>query len=166
MSRTNQAGAFHIRRMLPEEADICEGIVRSLPEWFGIEDAIVQYRRDLDHMECFVAEAETGIVGFLAINEHNDYTAEIHVMAVRKEFHGHGVGRALVKCAEELLHSRGVEYLEAKTLGPSRPAESYARTRAFYAALGFRPLEENNLWGEESPCLIMIKHLACERPAG
>ena len=115
-------------------------------------------------MECFVAEAETDIVGFLAINQHNDYTAEIRVMAVRKEFHRRGVGRALVKHVEE-VHSRKVEYLEVKTLGPSRPAASYARTRAFYAALGFRPLEENNLWGEESPCLIMIKHLACERPA-
>ena len=28
-------------------------------------------------------------------------------------------------------------------------------------AMGFRPLEENKLWGERNPCLIMVKHLAC-----
>lgn len=165
MSRTNHIGVFRIRRMLAEEANVCEGILRSLPDWYGIEASIVQYRRDLDHMESFVAEVETGIIGFLAINQHNDYTAEIHLTAVRQEFHRRGVGRALVKYAEELLHSRGIEYLELKTLGPSRPAASYDRTRAFWAALGFRPVEETNLWGEENPCLIMIKHLACERPA-
>ncbi|MBI4301825.1 MAG: GNAT family N-acetyltransferase [Chloroflexi bacterium] len=160
----SETEAFRVRRMLAEEANICEDIVRSLPEWFGIEASIIQYRRDLEHMECFVAEAEEGIVGLLAINQHNDYTAGMHVMAVKSDFHRHGVGRALVKHVEELLHSRKVEYLEVKILGPSRPAESYARTRAFYTALGFRPLEENNLWGEDSPCLIMVKHLACKGP--
>jgi len=27
--------------------------------------------------------------------------------------------------------------------------------------MGFEPLEENRLWGETNPCLIMVKHLAC-----
>lgn len=44
--------------MLPEEADLCEELLRSLPGWFGIEAAIAQYRRNLDRMESFVAEAD------------------------------------------------------------------------------------------------------------
>lgn len=71
----------------------------------------------------------------------------------------HYGGRALVEYAEQMLRSRSVEYLEVKTLGPSRPNEHYERTRGFYFTLGFRPLEENQLWGEFNPCLIMIKHL-------
>jgi len=37
----------------------------------------------------------------------------------------------------------------------------YARTRAFYRALGFLPLEERtDIWGPENPCLISVKALA------
>ena len=49
--------------------------------------------------------------------------------------------------------------LQVKTLGPTRPSEHYDRTRAFYAALGFQPLEEiHDLW-PGNPCLIMVKPL-------
>ena len=77
------------------EADVCEQILRSLPDWFGIEEAIVQYRRDLDRMETLVAVLGEEVVGFLAIHEHNAHSAEIHVVAIRPEFHRRGIGRAL-----------------------------------------------------------------------
>ena len=73
---------------------------------------------------------------------------------------GHGVlPNTPVEHVEALLRPRGVELLQVKTLGPSRPSAAYARTRGFYEHLGFRPLEENALWGEVNPCLIMVKHL-------
>jgi len=53
----------------------------------------------------------------------------------------------------------GVEYLQVKTLGPSRPDDNYAATRAFYESVGFRPLEETSLWGDVNPCLFMVKKL-------
>ena len=150
-----------IRCSVDGEADLCEEILRSLPEWFGIEEAIRHYRCDIESMETFVAESTGRVVGFLTLNQHNPYTAEIHVMAVREEWHGHGIGRALVDHVEQLLRARSIEYLEVKTLGPSRPNAHYERTRGFYSAIGFRPVEENDLWGEINPCLIMIKHLQC-----
>ncbi|MFC1705874.1 GNAT family N-acetyltransferase [Planctomycetota bacterium] len=153
-----------IRPLTPGEADLCEHILRSLPDWFGIEEAIVQYRGDVETMETYVAEVKGEVVGFLTLNNHNEHTAEIQVMAVRAESHGLGIGRALVEHAETLLRSRAVEYLEVKTLGPSRPNAHYERTGGFYLALGFLPLEENKLWGEKNPCLIMIKHLRCGAP--
>jgi hypothetical protein len=55
-----------------------------------------------------------------------------------------------------------VEFLQVKTLGPTRPDEGYDRTRRFYAQLGFRPLEEiRDLW-PENPCLIMVKALRAD----
>jgi hypothetical protein len=52
-----------------------------------------------------------------------------------------------------------VTLVQVKTLGPSRPDANYARTRLFYEASGFQPLEElHGLWGV-NPCLIMIKVL-------
>src|SRR4029453_18754042 len=91
-----------IRPLESGEADICEQILRSLPEWFGIEEAIVQYRRDLDCMETPVPVVGEEVGGFLAIHQHNAHAAEIHVVAVRSEFHGRGVGRALLAQAESL----------------------------------------------------------------
>ncbi len=150
-----------IRPSRDGEAEICEEILRALPDWFGIEEAIVRYRQDIETMETFVAEHKGRIVGFVTLDQHNRHTAEIQVMAVRKEEHGIGVGRALVDYVERLLRSRSIEYLEVKTLGPTRPDVHYERTRKFYMAVGFRPVEENRLWGDANPCLIMIKHLRC-----
>ena len=53
------------------------------------------------------------------------------------------------------------QFLQVKTVGPSRPDENYARTREFYLACGFRPLEEfKTLWGERIPCLQLVKRIA------
>ena len=50
--------------------------------------------------------------------------------------------------------------LQVKTLSESHPDAGYAKTRAFYRAMGFHPLEEfKTLWGEANPCLLMVKKL-------
>jgi len=135
--------------------------MRSLPDWFGIEESIRQYRRDLETMETIVADAEGQVIGFLTLRRHNPHSAEIQVLAVRRGHHRRGVGRALVERGEEIAAGSGSEFLQVKTLGPSRPDAAYERTREFYVAVGFRPLEENHLWGERIPCLILVKHLRC-----
>jgi GNAT superfamily N-acetyltransferase len=143
------------------EGGSCEQVMRSLPKWFGIEEAILDYAKSCETMETYVADESGSVVGFVTLNRRSPVTAEIHCMALRSEFHGKGIGRALVDHAEKLAAERGYEFFEVKTLGPSRPNAEYERTRRFYEHLGFRPLEENDLWGPENPCLIMVKHLAC-----
>jgi len=131
-----------------------------LPQWFGIEAANIQYLKDIEELPTFLAAVDGRVLGFLTIREHNEYAAEIHIVGVRPEAHRQGIGRALLAEAERYLRQRGIEYLQVKTLSPSHPDEGYARTRAFYEAVGFRPLEEvQELWGPENPCLMMIKHL-------
>ncbi len=142
------------------KAPLCEPILRSLPDWFGIEEAIVHYSGEIDHLPTFLAWDIERVRGFLSLKQHNPFSAEIYVMAVRRSEHRRGIGRALVRLAHEWLRSQGVEYLQVKTLGPSRGDPNYARTRAFYLALGFRPLEEfRQLWNEQNPCLVMVKRL-------
>lgn len=150
-----------LRPLQSGEAGICERILRALPGWFGIEEAIVQYLKDVVVMETVVAEVSGAPVGFLTLNRHNDHSAEIHVIGVLPEHHGRGIGRTLVEHAERTLRDRGVAYLQVKTLGPSRPDPEYERTRGFYEHVGFHALEETNLWGDVNPCLIYVKHLAC-----
>ena len=79
-------------------------------------------------------------------------------MAVLPEFHRQGIGRALLGHAEGVLAADGVEFLQVKTLAPGKPDDGYDKTRAFYCANGFRPLEEfPALWDPQNPALQMIK---------
>ena len=129
--------------------------MRALPEWFGIEAATAAYIREVRELETFAV----GEIGLLALKQHNARAAEIHVMGVVPEQHRRGVGSALLAAAEHALRERGVEYLQVKTLGPSRESANYAQTRAFYEARDFVPLEEfPDLW-PGNPALLLVKRL-------
>jgi ribosomal protein S18 acetylase RimI-like enzyme len=144
----------------PHSSQVCETILRALPDWFGIEEAVVDYAKAAAQLPTLVAQVDETIAGFLTIQQHNPYAAEIYVMGVLPEYHHQGIGRALVQQAETYLRNIGVEYLQVKTLADTHPDLFYARTRAFYVALGFRPLEVlPMLWNLENPCLIMVKAL-------
>ena len=153
-----------IRPLRPGEGKACEDILRSLPDWFGIEESIVEYARDVERMDTYLYLVSGQPVGFLTLHRHNDHSAEIHVMGVLGEHQGRGIGRAMVEYAETVLENGATEFLQVKTLGPSRPDAHYERTRGFYEKMGFRPLEENRLWGDVNPCMIYVKHLRCEEP--
>jgi GNAT superfamily N-acetyltransferase len=152
---------FKIEGPLYNQSAVCVPVLRALPDWFGIEQAILDYEREIELLPTFLARSGGRVAGFLSLKQHNPFSAEIYVMAVRPEVHRHGMGRALVEAAEKHARDLGVEYLQVKTLGPSRQDEGYARTRTFYESLGFRPLEEfPRMWGEQNPCLILVKRLS------
>jgi GNAT superfamily N-acetyltransferase len=70
------------------------------------------------------------------------------------------IGTALIAAAEDRLHREGVEYLQVKTLGPSRPSAHYELTRRFYEKVGFRRVGvlreyERNADGQWQDCLLM-----------
>ena len=142
------------------QSSVCEPILRALPDWFGIEEALVDYVKDTDVMPTFVAVTDDGPAGFLTINRHFPGAAEIQVMGILPGLHRKGIGQALLDRAEAWLCGESVQYLQVKTLSPARPDEAYERTRAFYLAMGFGPLEEfKTLWCEANPCLLLVKKL-------
>ncbi len=142
------------------KATVCDPILRSLPEWFGIESANLQYIQDIEVMPTFLAFIEGKIMGFLTLKRHNEYSEEIHVMGVTPNVHRKGIGRALLSRTEEHLKRQRVEYIQVKTLSSRHPDSNYALTRKFFLALGFRPLEEfTSLWDEDNPALLMVKRL-------
>jgi GNAT superfamily N-acetyltransferase len=150
-----------ISELKENKGTICEKILRSLPDWFGIETAILDYISDAEQMLTLVAENEAQEkVGFLTLNFHNQFSCEVHVMGVLPDFHGRGIGSALINEAEALLVRKGTRFLTVKTLSPSRESSDYQKTRMFYESKGFLPLEEfKTLWGEDNPCLMMIRVL-------
>jgi ribosomal protein S18 acetylase RimI-like enzyme len=151
---------FAIEGPLLNQSFLCVPLLRMLPDWFGIEEAIQKYEQEIEHLPTFLAKANGGMLGFLSLKQHTPYSAEILVMAVHPDTQRGGIGRELVQAAEGYALNLGVEYMQVKTLGPSNPDQGYAKTRAFYEALGYRPLEElKQIWDEANPCLILVKRL-------
>ncbi len=146
-----------IRPIQAGEDATCGALLRALPEWFGIEEAVAGYVRDLASAETWIADVDGRVVGFLSIVQLDARSAEIRVMAVAPGFHGQGCGRRLMESAERALRARSVEVLQVKTLSPSRPDAHYARTRGFYKRMGFRPIRETREWGDANPCLVMAR---------
>ncbi len=145
---------------LQQQTEICIPILRLLPDWFGMEAGIRNYEREIGDLPTFLANMDEKPVGFLSLKQHSPFSAEIYVMGVHPLFHHCGIGRSLVQAAEAYAREQGIEYLQVKTLGPSRLDDGYARTRAFYQAMGFRPLEEfKQIWDGNNPCLIMVRRL-------
>ena len=151
---------FIIEGPLLGQASDCERILRALPDWFGLEAAIRGYAATILTLPTCLVKTGGQTVGFLSLKQHNPYSAEIYVMGVLPVFHHNGIGRALMEKAEGYAKGQNIEYLQVKTLGPSDDDANYAQTRAFYAAMGFRPLEEfSQIWDENNPCLIMVKKI-------
>ena len=141
-----------------DQATACVVILRALPEWFGMEQSIINYGNDIARLPTFVAKTGRSVIGFLTLKVHTAYAAEIWVMGVRPEYHHQGIGKALVGASEQYLRPQGIEYVQVKTISAADSSPNYAKTRTFYEAVGFRPLEEmTELWSEENPCLMMIK---------
>lgn len=147
---------------LREEASgsgpLCRRILGALPSWFGIPDSVEDYVVVADRTPTIIASVGGEDVGLLSLLMHNPKAAEIYVMAVLPEHHRRGIGRKMIEHAEGLLAQSGVVFLQVKTLSAAHADEGYRRTRAFYLACGFCPLQEfPELWGPDQPALQMIK---------
>jgi GNAT superfamily N-acetyltransferase len=98
------------------------------------------------------------VVGFVSVKIHTAFAAEVYVMGVKRPWHRHGIGRVLIEAVVELAISQGLKFLTVKTLSPSNDDPNYARTRLFYEAVGFLPIEQfPTLWGPENPCIMMVR---------
>ena len=142
------------------KSEIVAEIMGNLKEWFGIEHVNKRLAEEAVGRPMWVAWRGNVPVGFVTLKIHNQWTAELDVLAVRREDHRKGIGTRLVALSEKYLREKGFRFLTLKTLSESSPDEGYAHTRAFYKSLEFVPFEElPTLWNEGNPCLIMIKYL-------
>lgn len=149
---------FEILRRQAQPSDV-RRILDALPDWFGIASSNDAYVRDSLSVPTYVAVSDDQVVGVLMLKYHGPQSAEVHLLAVLPDQHGHGIGSALLGVAELDLVEDGYALLQVKTLGPSDPDEFYARTRDFYVRRGFLPLEElDSIWPDDA-CLIMVKAL-------
>lgn len=136
-----------------------ERILRGLPDWFGDEDAIRGYVADAGTYPSYLAVEDGVVRGVALIHRHFPSSAELHLIAVDPARLRGGVGSALMQALEWDLADDGVRLLQVHTVGASFPSPEYERTRTFYLARGFVPLQEFHgidWWG---PTLVLAKAL-------
>ena len=98
--------------------------------------------------DMLVATLEDRIVGCAYVRPLDATTADLGLISAAPEQQGRGVGRELVRSAEDLMRSRGVATMQLELLVPrgwSHPEKE--RLRAWYSRLGYRvvrsaPFEE------------------------
>ena len=142
-----------------QDADAVRDILDTIPDWFGIPEANADYVRDGGRLPSYLAIDGDQVVGVALLNEHFPPSRELHLIAVRGDRHREGIGRLLLSAIEDDLRTAGVQVLEVHTLGPSHEDAGYARTREFYLAQGFVPINELQRIDWDGPTLILVKPL-------
>ena len=142
-----------------EKQTITRFILESLPDWFGIPEAREEYIAGSKDNIFFCAHEDNQPVGFLYIKETGKDTAELAVMGVLKEYHRHGIGRALFEQAKNASKEAGYSFLQVKTVQMGK-YEDYDSTNKFYLSLGFKEFEVfPTLWDEWNPCQVYVMSL-------
>ena len=143
----------------PERAALIESVLRALPEWFGIEASTQEYIREGSKMPCCAVLSDGKAVGFACLRQCSSAAAEIYVIGVLPQYHHRHLGTELMYALEKKAIAEGMRLLQVKTLSPEKKDPGYLKTYAFYCAKGFYPLEVLPLWGENNPCLVLVKPL-------
>jgi ribosomal protein S18 acetylase RimI-like enzyme len=142
------------------DAEACDAIVASLPEWFGLEEGIREAADLVRSAPGSVAVRDGQVVGFETHAERSFGASEITWIAVHTDHRGSGIGSALVEELASSLRSAGVALLVVKTLSDRvDPGPEYAATRAFYLARGFIPVQELDIWGPDNAAQLLVKPL-------
>lgn len=137
-----------------------EKVLRGLPDWFGIEKALLDYVEGVAELPFWAAMDGDACVGFVAVKIHHGHTGDIYVLGMLPDYHRQGIGRKLMEAADLFFKENGCKYVIVKTLSELAESEHYELTRQFYLRVGFEPLITlTEMWDEENPCLIMIKKL-------
>jgi GNAT superfamily N-acetyltransferase len=147
-----------IRPLTAGDAAACDGIVASLPDWFGLEEGIRECAEAVRRQPGLVAELDGEVGGFLTIARPYPRTPEISWLAVHARRRRRGIGRALIAALSDQLRTDGDRLVLVKTLSDrTDPGPEYAETRAFYLAMDFVPVAELDLDppGPENPIQLL-----------
>lgn len=142
---------------IEDKIEICKNIIEELPEWFD-EQGRKDYVANIENTQVWAYFVDEKPVGFISIKNNNEFTSEIYVFGILKQYHRSGVGSQLMETVYNKLVSDNVKLLVVKTLDESADYEPYNRTRNFYLKQGFIPVDVyEKIWNEENPCLLMVK---------
>lgn len=139
-------------------AEAVASILAGLPEWFGVPENDRRYAEAARREPTWRALVADRAVGVMTLTRPTDAARDVHLLAVRREWHRCGVGKALIEAALDAAGREGARFLTVRTLGPSDPSAAYARTRAAHRAMGFAPLVElHGVWADGRPMMLLCR---------
>jgi N-acetylglutamate synthase-like GNAT family acetyltransferase len=150
--------AADVRVTRGRDPDAVDRILRALPGWFSVEEAIVEYVADASRLDGYLATVDGETVGVALVDRRFQRLAELALLAVDPAWHRRGVGTELLSQVEADVTADGVSLLQVHTLGPTSQDEGYLQTRAFYTARGFAPLSRR-VASWSGPVLLLVKPL-------
>lgn len=143
------------------KSKITNEVLRDLPEWFGIEESLVEYVNNVVKYPFIAIYEGDEVAGFYSLREENKYTLDMYVLGIKKKFHGKGLGTQLQEWANKFAMEQGYKQMIVLTLSNKSTDKNYAMTRKFYYKMGFIDLyESDKIWDEYNPTLIMVKMVA------
>jgi GNAT superfamily N-acetyltransferase len=155
-----------VRLMQERDHPAVKQIVASLTQWFDDRARNVSVPIDIKHQHSFIAVSGDDVVGFITL-----YVAEgkmnIGWIGVRSDMHRKGIGKLLLKHAEQVAVEMGITQLATYTLGDRVAYEPYERTRRFYFKNGFRVYQRSQTDNPSCPDEIrLMKEIAQPLTAG
>ena len=147
----NNSGVV-VRRARPEDV---EPIVRMIG---AFADEALMLRRTPEMVALTIddyvvaVDAWDRVVACGALKEYSPSVAEVAAIAVSREVHGKGVGRAIVAAVEDLAIKRGTFDVFALTLQPE-----------FFAAIGYQRVDRARYPEKiRRDCLACARRFACD----
>jgi len=140
-----------IRRARGEDAEAISQLIA------GFADEALMLRRTPEMVELAIDDyvvgvtRRGGIVACGALKEYSPSVAEVAAIAVSRDVHGCGVGRAIVAAVETLALKRGIFDVFALTLQP-----------AFFSAIGYQRVDRARYPEKiRRDCLGCARRFAC-----
>ena len=124
---------------------ICRDVLESLPDWFGIPEAIDQFCREVRALRMWVAKSGAEIAGFATVQQHFPVAAELHLIAIRAEHHREGLGEHFAARDRSASEAQGDPHPHGEDALAQCRRPAYAQTHRFYATQGCR-------WKCSRPC--------------
>ncbi len=151
--------ATSVRPLRPEDAERCDAVMLSLPEFFGHEGGLASCAEAVRSEAGMVAERDGSVVGFATWEERTAETAEITWAAVHSDHRHSGAGTVLISALCEDFGSRGYKLALAMTSAANKDSsieDTYVPTRQFWKSRGFEPLIELDIW-DTNLALLMVR---------
>lgn len=140
-----------VRRARPQDAVAIARLINS----FAAEGQMLMRTPEMVSLaidDYVVAQGPMGrLLACGSLKEYSPSVAEVAAIAVSRDAHGHGLGRAIVARVEELARMRGIYDVFALTLQP-----------AFFAAIGYERVDRARYPEKiRRDCLSCVRRFAC-----
>lgn len=120
---------------------------------------VEEIKQIADNGELAVARLNDEIVGCVRIQRLDERTGEFGMLAVDEQYQGNGIGRALIRFAEEKCKSENLQNMQLELLVPNEGSHPFkARLEKWYTRIGYVPVHTESvdaLFPELAPMLAI-----------